>query len=454
MQIKFVDIGFRQWIWKRYRLVLLLSPGVLMLVIFSLHGEYYGIIADLIFSGVTAIYSLIFASYFSKEPFYKDQADEYMVMLSSIKDKIFEPHNVIAESHNELKDHFNFFSHKLKIFIRSLNHFWKYIFGLYLVMLFSNIILLLLKRFVRLNYQYGVATDSLFSFLQVSFNTLSVLALLNSFLMLYAFREYDSSGLARRKVLSRISFIRRLGVFILIFMIAAYGLMVCSGIFYVKNHEVVENIHIAFYCISGLVNGIVLAMLIGRLDSKFINLPTTFIMVLFLYPALQPLFVVFGEHPVLTRILVGLSLVCKIYFFLLMYYIITTGRVMFYFYGFTELGNRINAIYENQFEVIILKESNHKQGIEIRNKNKIVFHSEDHSPDRNTSLKYIKHLKENIARFRRDANYKEDFGLHWVEIAINESFKFQSIIYKTKDDLEDMLREIERQLPYCKVSIL
>ena len=92
----------------------------------------------------------------------------------------------------------------------------------------------------------------------------------------------------------------------------------------------------AFDALSGTINAIALALLVARLDSKLIGLPSWLICVLYFYAGVQPMFVVFELHPevyagIKTAVLL-VVFIFKIYFFLIILYSLQTGRIFNYFF--------------------------------------------------------------------------------------------------------------------------
>lgn len=73
----------------------------------------------------------------------------------------------------------------------------------------------------------------------------------------------------------------------------------------------IEGYPAAFDALSGTLNALVLALLIARLDSKLIGLPSWLICILYLYSAVQPLFVVFEQtssnalNAIMTAVLIS-----------------------------------------------------------------------------------------------------------------------------------------------------
>jgi hypothetical protein len=103
----------------------------------------------------------------------------------------------------------------------------------------------------------------------------------------------------------------------------------------------------AFDAVSGVLNALALALLIARLDSKLIGLPSWLIFVLYSYAAVQPLFVAFEQQSevfesIETAVLI-VVFISKIYFFLIIFYALQTGRMLNYFYCFPFLNERVDT---------------------------------------------------------------------------------------------------------------
>ena len=103
-----------------------------------------------------------------------------------------------------------------------------------------------------------------------------------------------------------------------------------------------------FDSLSGVVNAIVLALLIARLDSKLVGLPSWLISILYSYAAAQPLFIVFelNQTAVFEKITTAVLIfvfVAKIYFFFIVTYALQTGKLLNYLLWFPILHNRIES---------------------------------------------------------------------------------------------------------------
>jgi hypothetical protein len=93
--------------------------------------------------------------------------------------------------------------------------------------------------------------------------------------------------------------------------------------------EDVANINLIFSIVSGIFNCFCLALLIARLDSKIINVPSQLIGLLVVYAAIQPMYVFFDDkaYTLIVLIVSTCTLAFKIYFYLIIAYIINSGRL-------------------------------------------------------------------------------------------------------------------------------
>lgn len=86
-----------------------------------------------------------------------------------------------------------------------------------------------------------------------------------------------------------------------------------------------------FGVLSGLISGAITALFVGRLDSKFIQVPTSVLIILYLYSAMQALFVILVDYPNFTLALLAFALFGKCVIYLLMAWLFHSGQILFYF---------------------------------------------------------------------------------------------------------------------------
>jgi hypothetical protein len=107
-----------------------------------------------------------------------------------------------------------------------------------------------------------------------------------------------------------------------------------------------------FDALSGTISAVVLALLVARLDSKLLGLPSWLICILYFYAGVQPMFVVFELHPevyagIKTAVLL-VVFIFKIYFFLIIFYSLQTGRLFNYFFCSQILDEHVRKLKESQ----------------------------------------------------------------------------------------------------------
>jgi hypothetical protein len=194
-------------------------------------------------------------------------------------------------------------------------------------------------------------------------------------------------------------------------------------------------------------------MLIARLDSKFIGLRSWLILVLYGYSAVQPLFVVFERPDVVfqemqTLVLIAVFLL-KVYFFLIIIYALQTGRMLNYVFCFPTLNRRIDAIFENQFEIKTERESEDSFRFSVSKDGRLVYATDKSSRTREDCDRRVEELRE-AAKMRTSYHPKEQDGTHWVEIAVNSEMLCHSKDLRSQQEGQELIDESVQNLPYCK----
>ncbi len=139
----------------------------------------------------------------------------------------------------------------------------------------------------------------------------------------------------------------------------------------ILEHFSTKETEIWYSLLSGLIASFAMAAFFGRLTSKFINVPLWAILFLHLYAAIQPLYVFFSDffetsdYSEAIMVIVGVvAFFLKILLFLIMTWILQTGRMVFFiieessvnferddrFFGFLESTNlKENKLTGNRF---------------------------------------------------------------------------------------------------------
>jgi hypothetical protein len=156
-------------------------------------------------------------------------------------------------------------------------------------------------------------------------------------------RKLSRPGIKERKLRRRVlvwSFI-----LVILALTLAFPLIMLTKIGVATNWSEYPAV---FDALSGTINAIVLALLIARLDSKLIGLPSWLICILYFYAGVQPMFVVFELHP---QVYAGLKtavllvvFIFKLYFFLIIFYSLQTGRMFNYFFCSRALNEHVKTL--------------------------------------------------------------------------------------------------------------
>jgi hypothetical protein len=210
-----------------------------------------------------------------------------------------------------------------------------------------------------------------------------------------------------------------------------------------------------FDAMSGILNAIVLALLIARLDSKLIGLPSWLIGLLYCYSAVQPLFAVFEQPAAVFQSIQSFVLISvfvfKVYFFLIIMFTLQTGRMLNYLFCFPFLNRRVDSIFENQFEIKTEREHGHGYRFSIMKDNSLVYSSDHTSDTQDECDTQVEEVREAMKE-RQSYRSKAQSGTHWVEIRTNHSVRCHSIGLRSEMEVEDLIVESIEKIPYCKYS--
>jgi hypothetical protein len=216
------------------------------------------------------------------------------------------------------------------------------------------------------------------------------------------------------------------------------------------------NFFTLFDAISGILNAIVLALLIARLDSKLIGLPSRLICVLYCYSAVQPLFAVFEQPAAVFQTIQSFVLVSvfmfKVYFFLIIIFTLQTGRMLNYLFCFPYLDKRVDSIFENQFEIKSNREDEHCFRFSILKDNEMVYVNDSSSKTRGECDKRIEDLRKAM-KDKLSYEAKEQAGTHWIEVKMGPNDVIcHSIALRSQDEVRNLVEESIQKIPYCKYN--
>jgi len=294
----------------------------------------------------------------------------------------------------------------------------------------------------------GLITTSAFPFLTFALNNISVWYIFLCFTVVYLPAQDQQSTHKRNRLI-------RFSLFALSILVLSFPLVLFSQSSAITSTQdpTLLNCYTYFDAISGIINAIVVAMLIARLDSKLIGLRSWLILVLYTYSAVQPLFAVFEQKALVfqqmqTFVLIAVFL-CKVYFFLIIYYALQTGRMLNYLFCFPILNRLSDSIFENQFEIKVVREPEDSFGFNITNDDKPAYTSAKSFASREECLKHIEQLRE-IAMRSQSYFPQDKFGTHWVEIVANSEVLCRSIDLKSAREVRELIEDSVEKLSYCK----
>lgn len=291
-----------------------------------------------------------------------------------------------------------------------------------------------------------------FSILSFALNNLMVLFIFLCFSVLYLSVE-------DRHVAEKYTSLRNysiLGCILLTTVIPLLLVSVDRGTMTIRNPVVATTVMAA---VGGTLNAVAFALLIARLDSRLIRLPSSVISVLYAYSALQPLFVVFERgvpvfHAIETSALLT-AFIFKICLLLIIFHALESGRLQDHLVAFPMLNSRVNSIFDNQFEI-------RAHGTEKRFKyaifkaDKEMYTTEEYYATRtdcdNAVARLIKLMQE-YGNYDKPAPVQ---GTYWIEVrdATNGNAKVicESKDLRSEDEVEDLIKECIEMVPYCKYS--
>jgi len=291
----------------------------------------------------------------------------------------------------------------------------------------------------------------LFPFLEFLFSCLNLLFIFWCFVIMRS-PAFDERTKTRQKLLINYS------TFVVALLIAAFPLLV-----FVVGGPKLSDLELRGYAtvfngVAGVLSAVCWALLIARTDSKLFGLPMWSMGVLFAYASIQPLFVVFALHDkvlqmVQTSVLLTAFLL-KICFFLIITHSLQSGKALNYLLCFPFLKERVNSIFENQFEIRLARDDEEFM-FSILKKNRLQYSSLIRFKSRNECDNFIKYLQDRMKD--RDAyDARDASGAHWVEVKTSEPqphrLLCESFPLRSKKEAEEMIEESMGKVPYCKYN--
>jgi hypothetical protein len=238
----------------------------------------------------------------------------------------------------------------------------------------------------------------------------------------------------------------------------------------VKSESDSLNFNLLFHAIISVVYAIILALFFARFDSKLIGHTTRHIGLLYIYSAIQPLFILYEllepngiyKHSyknewseTLYVIYVGamaVSFFLKVYFLLFIQFSIDTGKILNYIFCLPILQDAVEAIFGNHYEISIIRHDLEFFCFQIKDGNSLVYMTdklhENRDDCKNSVMNVRKLLRHRSSYFIRDAE-----GTYWIEIlnAANEVMCFSANL-RSKKEAEEFILESMDKIPHCKFN--
>jgi len=329
-------------------------------------------------------------------------------------------------------------------FKRYFLSFWVFMFFLYLAFLGKHVASS--GNELRVTSLVDLITTSAFPFFTFALNNISLWCIFLCFTILYLPARDEESTHTRNRML-------RFSIFGLSILVLSFPLVILSESSRIISSQGSNllNYFTYFDTISGIINAIVVAMLIARLDSKLIGLRSWLILILYSYSAVQPLFAVFEQkapvfQQIQTLVLIAVFIL-KVYFFLIIYYTLQTGRMLNYLFCFPILNRLSDAIFENQFEIKVVQANSFT--FFITDDDKPAYATDKSFESRQDCARHIETLRE-AAKHKEAYDPKEKFGTHWVEIVAYGAALCHSIDLRSAQEVDELIEKSIQKLPYCK----
>lgn len=307
----------------------------------------------------------------------------------------------------------------------------------------------------------GFMLNTLFyPFIEYVLGTLNLLFVFWCFVVLQS-PAFDSGDIVKQKLLINYS------AFAVALVIAAFPLLLfmIGGPLLTKDN--LREYATVFDGLSGTLSAIVLALLIARMDSKLFRLPHWSIGLLFTYASIQPLFVAFvldlGVLKMVQTSVLTAALGFKICFFLIIVHTLQSGSALNYIACFPFLRDRVDSIFENQYEVRLTRNESHHFTVSIFKKNVLYYSIEKKLETRHDCDRFVRYLRKRMRD--RDAytpslngrpknlRAHEELGVYWVELrSEDDDLLGESIPFRTEKEACDLIGESIEKIPYCKYN--
>jgi len=210
--------------------------------------------------------------------------------------------------------------------------------------------------------------------------------------------------------------------------------------------------------VTGLLSAVVLALLIARMGSKLFNLPSRLIWMLFVYASIQSLFIAFAQNALVLQTVKASVLITalglKTCFFLVVAHSLQSGRMLNYLVCFPLLKERVDSIFENQFEIRLARTEDDEFTFSILKKNRLYYSAAEMFPSRKKCDDAVEELRALMKKSEPYGNPKHSSGTYWVEVRSGDNLLCESIPLRSREEALDLIDESIDKVPYCKYNRL
>jgi hypothetical protein len=215
-----------------------------------------------------------------------------------------------------------------------------------------------------------------------------------------------------------------------------------------------------FNGVTGTLSAVALALLIARMDAKLFGLPpwSWSTRIMFAYASIQPLFIAFVLKEDVLNIVQSSVLITafwlKICFFLIVAHSLQSGKVFNYLVCFTFLRDRVDSIFENQFEIRLARAEHDSFTFSILKKNELYYSTALKPKSREECDGFVHYLRELMKEKEVYLLPLAESGTYWVEVRTLADSRLlcESIPLRSKDEAEEMITESVNKIPYCKYN--
>lgn len=298
-----------------------------------------------------------------------------------------------------------------------------------------------------------------YPFIQFSLATLNIMFVFWCFVVLHtpAFGEHAA---VRQRLMLNYS------RFVILLLIAIFPLLLFLTGGPKWDEDMLRGYATVFNGVTGALSAIALALLIARMDGSLFGLPRWSILALFAYAAIQPLFIAFGLNVAVLNMVQKSTLVAalllKICFFLIVVHSLRSGKLANYLVCFPLLRDRVDSIFENQFEIVLARAEHNSYTFSILKKNKLQFSTAIRLRNREACDELVHYLRERMGdktaywppeQAKGAYRVGQESGTYWVEVRSSiEELLCESVPLRSKEEADEMIRELREKIPYCKYT--